>query len=140
MNKSDAPWVSPHSAWLDAHPEEVERYRGQHVALHPTLGIVCAAKTLAELFAAAFPVFDAIKDDLMIEHIGGDYAPVPLGMPVPRARAEAMCAAHQAPDIGCRGGPTCTPSSLASIWSPRYDPPKEPPPSALEIRLKWSAR
>ena len=136
MSQSDALWVSPHDEWLNAHPEEVERYRGKYVAVHPTLGIVCAAPTFAELFDATFPAFDAIRDELEIGCIGGDYAPVALAMPAPGDRAR--CSTHRAPDIGCRGGPTCTPSGLAIIWARRYEPPQAPPLSSLEIQLKWS--
>lgn len=56
---SAAPWdvdgplaADPWQAWLDAHAEELERYRGQRVAVHRTLGILASGTTYEEVSSA----------------------------------------------------------------------------------------
>ena len=118
-------WVDPCIAWMDAHPEEVERYRGQYVAVHPTRGVICSASTFDEVYAVAdSPEFGEIKDELLITKIGDGSAPV---MVVACSRP-TECQQHRAPDIGCRGAVgTCSRSDLAWVWThsiaaPQYAP------------------
>lgn len=43
-------FLSPWDRWLEAHPEEMERHAGRHVALHPTLGVYASAASLEDLY------------------------------------------------------------------------------------------
>jgi hypothetical protein len=44
--------ADPWQAWIDAHRDEVARYHGRRIAVHPERGIVASGKTLEELSEA----------------------------------------------------------------------------------------
>jgi hypothetical protein len=57
--------IDPAHVWLEAHPHEVAKYRGQQIAVHPDRGIVASAPTLAELLAE-LERLGASRDDLLV--------------------------------------------------------------------------
>lgn len=61
--------ADPWQAWLDAHAAELERYRGQRVAVHRELGILASGRTYEEVSAAltrlGYP--PGADDDVAIE-------------------------------------------------------------------------
>lgn len=68
--------ADPWQAWIDAHADEVARYRGQRIAVHPERGILASGATLEEVSAAlerlGYP--RGAEDDIAIEVVPRDLA------------------------------------------------------------------
>jgi hypothetical protein len=45
-------YADPCQVWMEQHPEEVAKYAGKRVAVHPTLGIVASGDTFGECYEA----------------------------------------------------------------------------------------
>lgn len=53
-------------AWMEKHQEEVAKYSGMDIAVHPTLGIVASASSLRDLWVAVNALDSSIYNEILL--------------------------------------------------------------------------